>query len=157
MARRLPLKVPEFAAEVEPVPVVGDTPALSFKHTDGKGGTLADCRDKYTVVQFWASWCAPCKKQLPALKKFHERFAARGLATLSLSLDDDPVAWLAALKALDLSWAQGRLGADSASGASGVPAYWLLDPTRKIVAKGPDPDQFAALLEVRLKKPKADH
>jgi uncharacterized GH25 family protein/thiol-disulfide isomerase/thioredoxin len=150
-AARGELKMPEFTAEVEPIPAVGDSPALSFKRPDGKGGTLADCRDKYTVVHFWASWCAPCKKQLPALKTLHERFADRGLATLSISLEDDPAPWLAAVKALDLPWAQGRLGADRTAGVSWVPVYWLLDPTGKIVAKGSDPDEFAALLEERLK------
>jgi thiol-disulfide isomerase/thioredoxin len=151
-AARGELKVPEVAAEVEPVPAVGDMPTLSFKRTDGKAGTLADCREKFTVVHFWASWCAPCKKQLPALKKLHERFTARGLTTLSLSLDDDPAAWQAALKALDLPWMQGRLGGDIASGVSGVPAFWLLDPTGKLIAKGSDPDELATVIEDRLKK-----
>ena len=50
-------------------------------------------------MHFWASWCGPCKKQLPALRQLHERFAARGLATLGLSLDEDAEAWRAALKA----------------------------------------------------------
>jgi len=150
------LTVPEVAAEVEPVPAVGDMPTLSFKRTDGKAGSLADCREKYTVVHFWASWCAPCKKQLPALKKLHERFAARGLTTLSLSLDDDPAAWQTALKSLDLPWMQGRLGGDRASGVSGVPAYWLLDPTGKLIAKGSDPDELAVVIEDRLKKATGD-
>ncbi|QJW97022.1 sigma-70 family RNA polymerase sigma factor [Frigoriglobus tundricola] len=155
-AARGELKVPEVTAEVEAVPAVGDEPALSFQRADGKDGTLADCRDKYTVVHFWESWCAPCKKQLPALKKLHERFAARGLATLSLSLDEDPAAWRAALKGLDLPWAQGRLGAGGAAGVSGVPAYWLLDPAGKIVAKVDDPDQLAAALEDKLKRVPAE-
>ncbi len=150
------LKVPDVTAEVEAVPAVGDTPALSFKRTDGTGGTLADGREKYMVVHFWASWCAPCKKQLPALKKLHEQFAARGLAVLSLSLDDDPEAWLATMKARDLPWRHGRLGTDRASGVSSVPAYWLLDPTGKIVATASDPEEFSATLEGRLKRLPSD-
>ena len=146
------LKVPEVTAEVEPVPTVGDTPAITFTRADDTKGTLADFRDRYTVVHFWASWCGPCKKQLPALKKLHERFAGRDLAALSLSLDENPASWQAALKGLDLPGAQGRLGERGAAGVSSVPSYWLLDPRGKIVAKANDPDQLATELEQRLKR-----
>jgi thiol-disulfide isomerase/thioredoxin len=150
-ATRGKLSIPEIAAEVVPIPAVGDTPALSFTRADGKAGTLADCRDKYTVVHFWASWCGPCKKQLPALRKLHEQFADRGLAALSLSLDDDAAAWQAIMKELKLPWPQGRLGANGASGVSSVPAYWLLDPTGKIVAKAYDPEELVTAIEAALK------
>ena len=150
-ATRGTLAIPEISAEVEPVPAVGDLAALSFTRTDGKDGSLKDSRGKYTVVHFWASWCVPCKKQLPALKKLHERFAANGLSVLSLSLDDDSTAWQTAIKSLDLPWSQGRLEADVASGVSSVPAYWLLDPAGKIVAKAYDLDELAKALEERIK------
>lgn len=81
----------------------------------------------------------------------HERFAAKGLATLSLSLDDDPAAWRAALKGLDLPWRQGRLVGESAAGISSVPAYWLLDADGKIVKKAYVPDELAAAIELGLK------
>ncbi len=122
-AARGELVLPEVAAEVVPVPAVGDTPALSFLRADGKDGTLADCREKYTVVHFWASWCAPCKKELPELRKLQQRFAVRGVVPLSLSLDDDASAWQAAIKTLELSWPQGRIGTDGKSRVSSVPAY----------------------------------
>lgn len=147
-AARGELELPEIAAAVVPVPAVGDTPALAFERADGSGGTLMDYRGRYTVLHFWASWCGPCKQQLPALRRVHERFAARGLATLSLSLDNDPAAWQAALKRLDLPWQHGRLAAPSDAGVSSVPAYWLLDPSGKIVAKA---DDLVSPLAERLK------
>lgn len=150
------LKVPEVAAEVEPVPAVGDTPSLSFTRADGKSGTLADGRGKYMVVHFWASWCGSCKKQLPAFKKLQGEFAARGLTALSLSLDDDTTTWQTALKGLELPWSQGRLGTENPSGVSGVPAYWLLDPAGKIVAKADHPDELAPILEKLLKREPAE-
>jgi RNA polymerase sigma factor (sigma-70 family) len=150
-AARGDLKLPEIAAAVVPVPAVGDTPALSFRRADGSNGTLGDCRGRYTVVHFWASWCGPCKQQLPALRRLQERFAGRGLATLGLALDEDDAAWQAALKRLDLPWPQGRLTAAGDAGVSGVPAYWLLDPAGKIVSKVYDPDELAAPLADRLK------
>ena len=156
-AARGELAVPEVTAEVVSIPEVGVTPALSFKRADGKDGTLADCLGKYTVVHFWASWCGPCKKQLPALRKLLERFADRGLATLSLSLDDDSAAWQSALKGLDLPWSQGRLGGNGTSGVSSVPAYWLIDPAGKIVAKTNDPDELTTMIDDRLGRAPADH
>jgi thiol-disulfide isomerase/thioredoxin len=145
------LVLPEISAAVVPVPKVGDTPSLDFQRADGGPGTLKDSRGAYTVVHFWASWCGPCKEQLPALRRVHERYAARGLATLGLSLDEDAAAWQAALKRLDLPWQQGRLAAAGDAGVSSVPAYWLLDPAGKIVAKVYDLDQLATSLTGRLK------
>ncbi|HYH69379.1 MAG TPA: carboxypeptidase regulatory-like domain-containing protein, partial [Urbifossiella sp.] len=154
-AARGALEVPEVAAVVVPAPAVGDAPAVSFTRADGKAGSLADGRGKYTAVHFWASWCGPCKKDLPRLRALNERYAARGLATLSLSLDDDPAAWQAALKGLALPWPQGRVGADGASGVSGVPAYWLLDPAGRVVARPDDFDGLAAGVAERLGRPPA--
>jgi RNA polymerase sigma factor (sigma-70 family) len=149
-AARGELALPEIAATVVPVPEVGDTPALTFRRADGTTGTLADCRGRYAVVHFWASWCGPCRKQLPALRRLEERFAARGLTTLGLSLDEDQAAWQEALKRLDLPGPQGRLPG-GAAGVSSVPAYWLLDPAGKIVSKVYDPEELAAPLAERLK------
>jgi thiol-disulfide isomerase/thioredoxin len=150
-AARGELALPEVAAAVVPIPAVGDTPALTFQRADGGDGTLADYRGGYTLVHFWASWCGPCKEQLPALRRLREQFAGRGLAALGLSLDDDSAAWQAGLKRLDLPWPQGRLAAAGEAGVSSVPAYWLLDPAGKVVGKVNDPDEMAALLAERLK------
>ncbi|HKB03868.1 MAG TPA: TlpA disulfide reductase family protein, partial [Gemmataceae bacterium] len=132
-------------------PTVGDTPAVSFTKTDGTAGTLADYRDKYVVVHFWASWCGPCKEQLPAVRKLRERFVGRGVALIGLALDDDTEAWQSTVKDLGLPWPQGRLKSGGTPGVSSVPAYWLLDPAGKIVAKEYDPDEIAKVLGDRLK------
>jgi RNA polymerase sigma factor (sigma-70 family) len=150
-AARGELVLPEIAAQVIPVPAVGDSPSLAFRHADGTGGALKDYRGKYTLVHFWASWCGPCKKQLPTIRRLHERYAARGLATLGLSLDHHSEAWQAALKRLELPWRQGRLADASEAEISSVPVYWLLDPTGKIVAKVYDLDELAKALTEYMK------
>ncbi len=144
------LTVPPVTAEVVPIPDVGDTPALAFKKVDGSDGKLAVGKAKYTLVHFWASWCGPCKKQLPSLRVLHERYATHGLATLSLSLDDDSAAWQGAVEMLKLPWTQGRL-ASSIPGVSSVPAYWLLDSAGKIVAKVYEAADLSKMLGERLK------
>ena len=96
------LAVPEISAEVVPVLAVGDTPAVSFEKVDGKSETLETVRGKYAIVHFWASWCGPCKKEMPELRKLCERFAKNGVTALGLALDDDVEVWRLAVKRLDL-------------------------------------------------------
>lgn len=144
------LTVPEIAAEVVPIPVIGDVLTLSYQRPDGSKGTLSDSRGKFTVVHYWASWCTPCKQQMPALRQVQERFAGRGLATVGISVDAEVEPWQTALKRLELPWPQGRAAAGEC-GISSVPAYWLLDPAGKIVAKVYDPDELAKQLAERLK------
>jgi thiol-disulfide isomerase/thioredoxin len=149
--KRGELTLPPISAEVAPIPVVGDTPALAFHRVDGTSSTLADCHGRYTLVHFWASWCSPCKQQLPAVRRLYQRFAAQGLGTLGLSLDEHPEAWQAALKGLALPWPQGRLATASGAGLSSVPTYWLLDPAGKLIAKAYDPGELVGPLAARLK------
>jgi RNA polymerase sigma factor (sigma-70 family) len=150
-AARGELVLPDIAAAVVPVPAIGAVPELAFLSADGTRSTLADHRGRYTLVHFWASWCGPCKQQLPALDRLHERFASRGLAMLGLALDDDATAWQAALTEHELPWLQGRLAGTNAAGVSSVPAYWLLDPSGKLMAKGYDLDEMASCVAERLK------
>ncbi len=128
------LTLPEIELPVTPVPAVGEIPVLSFVRPGGSRGSLADCRGRFTLVHFWASWCGPCKEQIPAVRQLRERFGAEKLSVLSLSLDHDSTAWTKSIGALGLPWPQGRLdGAKSA--VSSVPYYWLLDGEGKLVVK----------------------
>ena len=128
------LTLPEIELPVTPVPAVGEIPVLSFVRPDGSGGSLADCRGRYTLVHFWASWCGPCKEQIPSVRQLHEQIGAEKLAVLSLSLDHDSTAWTKSIGALGLPWPQGRLDGTTTA-VSSVPYYWLLDGEGKLVLK----------------------
>lgn len=143
------VSLPDVTAEVRPVPAVGTTPTLAFHNTDGSPRTLADVHGKPTLVHFWASWCAPCKRQLPAVVRLHE--AAAAMNVVGLSLDEDAVAWQAALDTLTLPWPQGRVAHPADVGLSSVPAYWLLDASGMIVAKTDDADELPSLIEKHFK------
>jgi thiol-disulfide isomerase/thioredoxin len=145
------IEVPEIALTIDPVAQVGDTPELLFKGTDSMPGTLANYRGHYTVVHFWASWCSVCIQQLPALHRVHEQYASRGVTVLGLSLDEDASSWRKSLAQLAPPWHEARLDAGAHAGISSVPAYWVLDPAGKIVAKVNDPDEAAKTLAERLR------
>ena len=147
------LKLPEIEAEVKPLAAVGQTPSLKFTRPDGTEGTLADFRGRFTVVGFWASWCGPCKEQLPALRQLYARSGKKDFALVGLSLDEDAEAWKTALDKLNPPWPQGRLVAPKDSGVSTVPTYWLLDAKGKIMAKAFNVDRLVEEIEKRKIKP----
>jgi cytochrome c biogenesis protein CcmG/thiol:disulfide interchange protein DsbE len=63
-------------------------PAFSFRDLDGKTFKLSDYRGKPVLVDFWATWCAPCRASLPHLSDLQERYRQKGLVVVGLSLDD---------------------------------------------------------------------
>jgi thiol-disulfide isomerase/thioredoxin len=150
-ATRGELSLTEIPVAIAPLPAVGDLAKLVFQRADGSQGKTADYAGKFTVVHYWASSCSACKQQIPALRRLQDRFGGHGLQVLGLSLDDDAATWKDALKGLELPWPQGRLAAGSDAGISTVPAFWLLDPGGRIVAKVYDPDELAKALAERLK------
>jgi len=67
---------------------IGDTaPAVERPDVDGKPRALAEWRGKLILVNFWASWCAPCREEMPLLDKTQERFAAKGLQIVGVASD----------------------------------------------------------------------
>lgn len=66
-----------------------ETPSLNFKLTEGQAdGSLDDFRGKVVLLNFWATWCAPCLKEMPDLNLLHEKYADKGLVVLAIS--DEP-------------------------------------------------------------------
>ncbi len=81
-----------FDAEPAAFTATGDAepaPDFSLRALDGRVRTLADSRGKLLYLDFWATWCVPCVRAMPELQRLHERFAARGLDVLAVSIDED--------------------------------------------------------------------
>ena len=97
-------------------------------------------QNKYVLIDFWASWCGPCKGEIPFLKTAYERFHNKGFEIVSVSLDDKKQAWLASLRQFQMPWihVSDSKGFNSAVNelyhVPSIPKTLLLDKTGKIIA-----------------------
>jgi peroxiredoxin len=119
---------------------VGDpAPDFKLKTLAGQELTLADFRGKYLLMDFWATWCAPCVAEMPNLQQVHDAFAHDPrFALLGVSVDERPSNAAATVKAMKLSWLQAFAGPESsvatAYGATAIPATILIGPDGKVLA-----------------------
>jgi peroxiredoxin len=123
-------------------------PAFTLKDTDGKKVSLADYKGKAVVVDFWATWCAPCKVEIPWLEKLHDQYASQGLVVLGISEDDLDVDDKAALlkEKREIAESAEKLGinypvliddakvADPYGGVDALPTTFYVDRSGKVVA-----------------------
>ena len=120
--------------------------APDFTQTDtaGKAVTLSSFRGKYVLIDFWASWCGPCRAENPNVVKAYARFKNKYFAIFGVSLDKSTGrdAWLTAIRNDGLTWTQVsdlRYWANEAAllyKVNSIPQNFLLDPSGKIIAKG---------------------
>jgi peroxiredoxin/protocatechuate 3,4-dioxygenase beta subunit len=120
---------------------VGDrAPDFVVKDLDGRDLKLADLRGKYVLLDFWATWCAPCLAEMPNIQAIRDRHANDPrFVVIGVNLDDQPRAAARMVKALNLSWRHGLDGPDSpvvaAYGATAIPATFLIGPDGSILAR----------------------
>ncbi|MDB4590908.1 TlpA family protein disulfide reductase [Flavobacteriaceae bacterium] len=94
-------------------------------------------KNKFTMIEFWASWCGPCRDEIPVLKKDYTEYNEKGFEIVSISVDSKESKWLSALDEEKLEWLNGR-DTEKLSikyGVQGIPANWVLDENGKVVAK----------------------
>jgi len=123
--------------------MVGGTEAPDFTLSTPKGGQLAlsSFKGKVVLVDFWASWCGPCRKENPNVVRLYKKFHPKGFEILSVSLDDDKDKWLKAIEKDGLTWnhVSDLRGWDCAAaklyGVESIPFTVLLDKEGKIIAK----------------------
>ena len=122
-------------------PVVGsEAPDFSMADASGKQIALSSFKGKYVLIDFWASWCGPCRGENPNIVANYNKFKNKNFTILGVSLDEDKTKWLEAIKKDKLLWTQvsDLKGWNSASvplyGFDGIPYNVLIDPTGKIIA-----------------------
>jgi thiol-disulfide isomerase/thioredoxin len=123
-------------------------PPFTLKDISGHKVSLSDYKGKAVIVDFWATWCAPCKVEIPWLEKFHDQYASQGLEILGVSEDDldpdDKAKLLQEKKDIANKAAQMKINypvlIDDASvakpygGIDGLPTTFFIDRSGKVVA-----------------------
>jgi peroxiredoxin len=117
-------------------------PAFTQNDANGRPVTLSSFQGNYVLVDFWASWCGPCRLENPTVVKAWRQYHSKGFVIIGVSLDSDKDKWLAAIKKDGLEWTQvsDLKGWDNQVagiyGIKGIPMNFLLDKNGKVVAKG---------------------
>lgn len=124
--------------------------AKGFKQKTDKGQEFnsEEFKGKYVLLDFWASWCAPCRKEHPKLIELYNDYKSKDFEIVSISLDEDKTAWLNAILKDKITWTQvsdlrGQQNEIAvAYGVQSVPTNFLIDTQGKIIAKNLNGEQL---------------
>ncbi|GAA3995724.1 TlpA disulfide reductase family protein [Hymenobacter fastidiosus] len=132
----------KMVRELKDIAIGTQAPAFSQQTPEGKTVALADYRGKYVLIDFWASWCGPCRAENPAVIKLYNEYKGRNFEILGVSVDNEKTRekWVKAIQEDHLTWPQvsDLRGMDNEVAqryhVRAVPQNFLIDPTGKIVA-----------------------
>ncbi|SMC96815.1 TlpA disulfide reductase family protein [Pedobacter africanus] len=135
-------------------------PDFTHNDTNGKPVKLSDFKGKYVLLDFWASWCGPCRAENPKVLKAYNAFKDKNFTVLGVSVDraEDRDKWLKAIKDDGMPWTQlndadhtDLKGAGNLYAIKAIPSNFLIDPSGKIIAKNLRGDALEKKLEEMIK------
>ena len=116
-------------------------PEINLKSPDGKLIALSSLKGKVVLLDFWASWCRPCRAENPNVVKLYNKYKDKGFTVYSVSLDQNKDKWLAAIAQDQLTWSNHvseltgwKSSAGNKYGVSSIPKTFLIDAKGKIIA-----------------------
>ena len=130
---------------LQPMKEVGPTPEFSLSTPDGKKISLKDFRGKIVLLNFWASWCVPCREEMPAMEKLYQEYKLKNFVILAIAVKDRKQDAIDFVKELKISYPvaldpEAQVG--SLYGAWGLPATYLIGPNGEGLARGWGPAEW---------------
>ena len=119
----------------------GVAPDIALNDTTGAAVPLSSLRGKFVLIDFWASWCGPCRMENPNVVKMYNKYKDKGFTIYSVSLDQSRDSWVKAIRNDNLTWTHvsdlrfWQSAAAQQYGVTGIPKTFLLDKEGKIIAK----------------------
>ncbi|MCW3073721.1 MAG: hypothetical protein JWP69_790 [Flaviaesturariibacter sp.] len=142
----------QFIAESKIGAIGSDAMDFTQADTTGTPVALSSFKGKYVLIDFWASWCRPCRMENPNVVKAFKKFSPKNFTILSVSLDKQKEPWLQAIKADELAWTNvsdlqfWNNSAAQLYKVTGIPQNFLVDPAGKIVGKNLRGEELEAKL-----------
>ena len=157
-ARAKILKNRELSQKIQPGQPL---PVVSYPDNKGKLQGLQKYKGKYLLIDFWASWCGPCRQAIPKVKELYNEFKPSGFEVVSVSIDDSKAAWEKAMKEENMPWEQllsnNKEETMKTFQFGGIPTLYLIDPDGNIINKytGYSAEAEEAIKDVLRNKKKA--
>ncbi|MEM6689806.1 MAG: carboxypeptidase regulatory-like domain-containing protein, partial [Planctomycetota bacterium] len=150
----------DINVDVQLGPKVGDTfPNFRFEtRREGQTGAISDFRGRFLLIDFWATWCAPCVKQIPNLRSTVQRWNEDQVTVLSVSLDEDLDHARKFILERNMSWPQAMMaGRDGPIvrqqlGISSVPIHYVLDEEGRVLHRAFNLDEATSFIDQILEK-----
>lgn len=131
-------------------------PEITLNNPQSVPVSLSSLKGKYVLIDFWASWCAPCRAQLPSIKKVYQKYNAKGFEIFAVSIDREKTAWINTIESEKLSWVNvsdllyWQSPVVQLYNIEGIPFNYLLDKEGHIIIKNVTPEELDIYLKEHL-------